>query len=90
MLPVRLFVQAGPLPLAVSSLCVWNLSPFGCPLIHFNMQNHLLIFLVLFLVAARCLVGQFDNAEQGKGKAFMQSSFISLNVTTSGDIILLF
>lgn len=30
---------------------------------HFNMQNQLLVFLVLFLVAARCLVGQFDSVE---------------------------
>lgn len=40
------------------------LSSFGCPLMQFIMQNQLLIFLVLFLVAARCLVGQFDSAEQ--------------------------
>lgn len=65
------------------------LSPFGCPLMHFSFQNQLLICLVLLLVAARCLVGQFDSPEQ-EGKAFMKGSLISLNVTTSGDPTLLF
>lgn len=64
------------------------LSHFGCPLMHFNMQNQLLVFLVLFLVAARCLVGQFDSVEWEKGKAFMQGSFISLNVWGSNSAIL--
>lgn len=112
MLPVRLFVQAGPLPkLDISGRfqsILWNvlqlkllllcllyscllvaLSPFGYPLVHFSFQNQLLICLVLLLVAARCLVGQFDSPEQ-EGKAFTKGSLISLNVTTSGDPILLF